>query len=562
MKQLVTLVAVLLLTAGVGRGQSIEDLVDRSVNVSDAPPAKADETDYVSDVFDTPATGVVVRGRSMERDLRGWVRFVVGSEAGPWHPLHIVFSATGPTFLAGYHGTEVIDRGSFDLRFDRPAELTIEEAGVFDNRRDVDRTGSETGSGNDVGGGREDDSTEHDHHDARLRDRDADLRKRSGEIVAPRMISRAEWGAEPFAGDPVALARPNYIYLTFHHAAGFGAETLSQGKQQVFNIQDFHQKGRGWSDIGYQFLMDESGRIYQGRPFLNGPAPLSDAPPLVLGAHVGGHNTGNIGICALGCYHPPAGSECRDVLSEQSVDSLAVMLAFLSENYGVPPERLRGHRDFSATACPGDNNYVLIDDLRDRIELLLVTGNQPIGSVRLTATADDNGAVHLEWAFLEDNGITGYWIEREYAGIRHVIYESDEPSDDDMLDAQATFTGPVVYRLYARNAEGREQLLGIAEANVEGAAQYVLTENFPNPFATATTIRYYLPREGMVRLAVYDVLGREVDVLVSAFQDGDRWYHAQFEAGDLGAGTYFYRLTVESFSGIEFKQERSLILVR
>ena len=117
------------------------------------------------------------------------------------------------------------------------------------------------------------------------------LRRGLAGIEKPVVISRDEWNANP--------PKHNYAYhpyfnkLTLHHAAGWQAWTLEEGKKQVKAIQEFHQDGRGWSDIGYHFLVDLSGNIYQGRP------------EIVIGAHVGGANTGNIGVCMLGCYHPP-----------------------------------------------------------------------------------------------------------------------------------------------------------------------------------------------------------------------------------------------------------------
>ena len=160
------------------------------------------------------------------------------------------------------------------------------------------------------------------------------------------LIPRAAWGAESFRGTPIPLNRPDYVNITFHHTAGFGALTLEEGLQQVKNIQDFHQNGRGWSDIGYQFVMDRSGRLYQGRPFLNNGVPFEEGPPLAQGAHVGGHNTGNIGVSVLGCYHPPEGSSCRDQMTPAALDSLLTMFAYLVERYGAPPENIMGHRDF------------------------------------------------------------------------------------------------------------------------------------------------------------------------------------------------------------------------
>lgn len=430
----ISLMAFLALAVSPARAQSIDDLGAREVAFEVAKSGQA-----LSASFTGEATGLVVIGRSSNRELEGQVRFGDGA----WRNLVIVFSATGETFLAGYHGEEVFSNGSFDVRFD--AAASVQSAGVFDNRQDADRIPEEGAA-------------------------KSGRTRVMSHVDAPRMYDREAWNASPFIGSPVPLARPNYLYITFHHAAGFGAYTLQEGLEQVKAIQTFHQEGRGWSDIGYQFVMDQSGRMYQGRPFLQGET-LGSVPQLAMGAHVGGANTGNIGICALGCYHPPEGAFCEDVLSEPARDSVAVMFAFFSESYGVPLEDIRGHRDFASTACPGDNNYVLLDDLRARAEVILEQGVQP------------------------------------------------KPET------------------------------------------YTLDENFPNPFTGSTTIRYFLEQEGIVRLSIFDALGREIAVLVDEHQDGDQWHRIDFEAAGLAAGTYFYRIEVEGFSGNVFVDTGTMVLV-
>ena len=155
--------------------------------------------------------------------------------------------------------------------------------------------------------------------------------------------------------------------MTLHHSAGWAATTLEEGKAAVKSIQEFHQDGRGWSDIGYHFLVDMGGNIYQGRP------------ETVLGAHVGGANTGNIGVCILGCYHPPETSiSCYDEMTYSSEQSLIQLYAWISDTYGVEPKLLKGHRDyFGTTSCPGNNVWAKLPELRSEISLFIMYGFQP-----------------------------------------------------------------------------------------------------------------------------------------------------------------------------------------
>jgi hypothetical protein len=88
-------------------------------------------------------------------------------------------------------------------------------------------------------------------------------------------------------------------------------------------------------------------------------------------------------------------------------------------------------------------------------------------------------------------------------------------------------------------------------------ANYGLSQNFPNPFNPATTIRYDLPQSGYVTLKVYDMVGREVAALVNGFVEAGQNKEASFDGSNLPSGVYFYRLTVGNYT-----MTRKLVLLR
>ncbi|MXW63350.1 MAG: T9SS type A sorting domain-containing protein [Bacteroidetes bacterium SB0668_bin_1] len=103
--------------------------------------------------------------------------------------------------------------------------------------------------------------------------------------------------------------------------------------------------------------------------------------------------------------------------------------------------------------------------------------------------------------------------------------------------------------LYALAFDGRiyrfaeMSLPGTSAESEELPAEAVLLGNYPNPFNPETTIRYALPRSGKVRLAVYDLLGHEVAVLVDTVEPAG--HHAvRFDGDDVPSGSYVYRLRV------------------
>jgi len=85
---------------------------------------------------------------------------------------------------------------------------------------------------------------------------------------------------------------------------------------------------------------------------------------------------------------------------------------------------------------------------------------------------------------------------------------------------------------------------------------YALDQNYPNPFNPTTRISYALVNAGSVKLSVFDTRGRELKVLVQAFQQAGR-YTVNFDAGHIPSGVYFYKLQASSFT-----QMKKMILIR
>ncbi len=94
-----------------------------------------------------------------------------------------------------------------------------------------------------------------------------------------------------------------------------------------------------------------------------------------------------------------------------------------------------------------------------------------------------------------------------------------------------------------------------ADGEHTSACAFALEQNCPNPFNPSTTIKYELPRSSMVELSAYDILGREVSVLVNERRDAGV-HQVKFDATDLSSGVYFYQMRAG-----EFVQTKKLLLV-
>jgi hypothetical protein len=184
-------------------------------------------------------------------------------------------------------------------------------------------------------------------------------------MSALQVVSRSEWGAAAFKGQVKGLGKVREIVV--HHAAGYRADNVKDGKRRILEIQKLHQgPTRKWADIGYHFLIDSGGTVYQGRPYLDEGAHLEDLPRLAVGAHVLNMNVGKVGICLLGCFHPPSPG-CGDTPTESALQSLEALATFLCENYKVAADMIKTHRDYLNTDCPGDLLFAEVTQMRKRI---------------------------------------------------------------------------------------------------------------------------------------------------------------------------------------------------
>ncbi len=96
------------------------------------------------------------------------------------------------------------------------------------------------------------------------------------------------------------------------------------------------------------------------------------------------------------------------------------------------------------------------------------------------------------------------------------------------------------------SADNKEQLLDF-KGNPD---KFELNQNYPNPFNPSTQLSYELKVDGEVKLTVFNVVGQSVRVLVDGFQTAG-YYEVMFDANDLPAGIYLYKLQVGNYSSVK-----------
>ena len=190
---------------------------------------------------------------------------------------------------------------------------------------------------------------------------------------APPIVGRDAWGASKCP--PRAIPSYGTVKLAFiHHTVSANDYGPGDSAAMVLGICLYHRNSNGWNDIGYNFLVDKYGTIFEGR--------AGGVDAAVVGAQAQGYNAQSTGISNLGTFSTTGQTEA-------GLQAMARLLAWKLSIHGVPPtgtttvtstggalnrypagtqvtlQHISGHRDGDATSCPGDGLYAQLPRLRE-----------------------------------------------------------------------------------------------------------------------------------------------------------------------------------------------------
>jgi flagellar hook assembly protein FlgD len=253
-------------------------------------------------------------------------------------------------------------------------------------------------------------------------------RLRAFRVAQPRIILRKAWGAN----ESIVRDDPSYAdraaFAVVHHTAGAQPSSPAQSGAIVRGIQTYHVRGNGWDDIGYNFLVDRYGQIFEGRG--------GGIAENVIGAHAKGFNTGSVGVAVIGTFSSSAISTAarRALVSLLSwrldlahVNPTSKLTWRSNGNPQYPPGRsvrlraVSGHRDTGPTSCPGGRLYRQLPGIArstrarggTKIYAPHATGSFG-GAIRITAWVDPARA----WRVTVKDGTAATVASRSGSGSR------------------------------------------------------------------------------------------------------------------------------------------------
>ncbi|MDN3286325.1 peptidoglycan recognition protein [Streptomyces thermocarboxydus] len=208
-----------------------------------------------------------------------------------------------------------------------------------------------------------------------LRGSELTEQQRAKPYIGPRpaIVTRRGWGADE------SLREKSFVYTStvkaafVHHTASGNNYTCAQAPSLIRGFYRYHTRSLGWRDIGYNFLVDKCGRIYEGR--------AGGVAKPVKGAHTMGFNSRTTGIAVIGSY----GSKKP---SSKAVKAVARLTAWKLGLHGMNPKKktsltsgggnlyakgkkvkmkvISGHRDGFNTSCPGGKLYKKLSSVRSK----------------------------------------------------------------------------------------------------------------------------------------------------------------------------------------------------
>ena len=384
---------------------------------------------------------------------------------------------------------------------------------------------------------------------------------------SPRIVPRSGWNAN----EKIVRSAPRYAsvlrFALVHHTAGSNSYRPEESAAIVRGIELYHVKANGWNDIGYNFLVDRYGQVFEGR---GGGMQRN-----VIGAHAAGFNTGSVGVAVLGTYSAKAPTR-------EAEDALGALLAWRLDvghvdpassamvSSGVSPAYLRaisGHRDAGSTACPGNALYARLGQLR---EVALTTGLPKLYEPRIT------GQLGRWMRFKARLSGPLDWRVTVTTAVGEPVAERTGTGDRISWFWNATEVRPGRYR-WTMAADGVRPASGVLGASPTiapprpTARPPVAADLWPQPrivspdgdgYADLLTVRYTLSEPAAVSAEVKDESGLTVVSLAINARQQAGAQTLPWAPDSLADGRYRLLLTARGDSGRTAKLVDELVVLR
>jgi len=264
-----------------------------------------------------------------------------------------------------------------------------------------------------------------------------------GAAAQPTIIARAQWGADESLRNCTATYSPTIKVGFVHHTVGSNTYTASQSAGILRGIYAYHVNGNGWCDVGYNFVVDRYGQIFEGR--------AGGITRAVIGAHTLAFNYNSFSVSAMGTFSTAATPSAmltsisrvlawklslfgRSATGSEVLTSAGGSGARWPAGTAITFRTVSGHRDAYSTECPGNVLYGQLGSLRSMAASYMASGTRgtvpasvnggappiysPDGRFRLSMQTDGNLVVY-------DANNVAQWASRTYLPNSYLRVQSD-----------------------------------------------------------------------------------------------------------------------------------------
>lgn len=401
----------------------------------------------------------------------------------------------------------------------------------------------------------------------------------------PAFVSRTEWGC-PWGqtSGPNTLTPTTPTHLIVHHSFSPG-NNVTDWVAAVRGIWSYHVMSNGWSDIGYNWLIDPNGNIYEGRAWVG-------SDDNTQGAHFCGFNRNTMGICMLGDFTSITPTDAalkslvRILAYRASTNNIDVRSTSLHTNSMRTLNNISGHRDGCSTECPGESLYPLLPSLRNRVYALLNPPSVAIAmpsvtnrdAAQVSATVRGNGSetqVFVEWgdARTVPAPTASNYLTTKFPNRRLVQTLSATTTAEVTIATVLTGLDPTLryaVRFSAENSDtsavttSRE--FTTMQTSVQTPHQSLLagTEMLiaPNPSFGTAHVWYRLQGASNVSMQLVAPTGHVISTFVNAEQSAGE-YRTPIPTDNLPNGVYYCRLVLHnSTTGEITRAYRAFVIVK
>lgn len=333
--------------------------------------------------------------------------------------------------------------------------------------------------------------------DLRNRLNPKDVVRQRSDCEKPQMISRDQWCAGNCP--PRQEAAPTHQqFMIVHHSAS--SNQSSNWAAVVESFYKHHVNGNGWDDIGYNWLVDPDGYVYEGR---------GDEKQ---GAHFCGQNPETAGICVIGTYIDVAPTN-------DAMQSLKELLSWKLDKEGLDPlekayhassgktiPRITGHRIACSTQCPGDVLFSMLQTFPQDVNSYMQDCGKVVPKILLKGELMQDASVFLYWE--SDMDAPESWeIYRKVDNENYKKLASVAGDRKHWTDKEVDYAARYTYYVMPWKSDFQSNEIAVITSLENIATGYTI---YPNPVTDRLNVLIADDMRGEIQVEFYDIRGQKI----------------------------------------------------